>query len=121
VTEHGSAPADCLFCRIVRGEIPATVVDEDERAVAFRDVNPKAPTHVLVVPREHIASAADLATEHAELLAAMFAAANRVAASEGVADRGFRLVLNVGPDAGQSVDHRHLHVLGGRARAWPPG
>jgi len=111
----------CLFCRIARGEIPATIVHEDDEVVAFRDVNPQAPTHVLVIPREHLSSAADLAADHAELLAAMFVAANRVAAADGVADTGYRLVVNVGRDAGQSVDHLHLHVLGGRRLAWPPG
>ena len=111
----------CLFCRIARGEIPATIVHEDDEVVAFRDVNPQAPTHVLVIPREHLSSAADLAADHAELLAAMFAAANRVAAADGVAETGYRLVVNVGRDAGQSVDHLHLHVLGGRRLAWPPG
>jgi histidine triad (HIT) family protein len=112
---------DCLFCRIVAGEIPATIVATDDRVVAFRDVNPQAPTHVLVVPREHIANAADLADHHADLLAAMAAMANRVAAEDGRANSGYRLVFNVGPDAGQSVDHLHLHVLGGRRLAWPPG
>jgi histidine triad (HIT) family protein len=113
--------SDCLFCRIVAGEIPADVVARDDQALAFRDVNPQAPTHVLVVPLEHIASAADLADEHADLLGAMFAMANRVAADDGRGASGYRLVLNVGPDAGQSVDHLHLHVLGGRRLAWPPG
>jgi histidine triad (HIT) family protein len=114
-------PSDCLFCRIVAGEIPADVVTSDDAVLAFRDINPKAPTHVLVIPREHIASAADLAEHHGDLLAAMFATANRVAALDGRAESGYRLVFNVGPDSGQSVDHLHLHVLGGRSLAWPPG
>jgi histidine triad (HIT) family protein len=113
--------ADCLFCRIVAGEIPADVVERDDAAIAFRDISPKAPTHVLVVPREHIASAAELADRHGPLLEAMFAMANRVAAADGRAKSGYRLVFNVGPDAGQSVDHLHLHVLGGRTMSWPPG
>jgi histidine triad (HIT) family protein len=113
--------SDCLFCRIVAGEIPADIVDEDDAVVAFRDINPKAPTHVLVIPREHLASAAELSDAHAELLSSMFGMANRVAATEGVAGSGYRLVLNVGADAGQSVDHLHLHVLGGRHLGWPPG
>ncbi|HET7027217.1 MAG TPA: histidine triad nucleotide-binding protein [Candidatus Limnocylindrales bacterium] len=111
----------CLFCQIARGEIPATIVHEDDHVLAFRDVNPQAPTHVLVIPREHLSSAADLASEHAELLAAMFDVANGVAVADGVAETGYRLVVNVGRDAGQSVDHLHLHVLGGRRLAWPPG
>lgn len=112
---------DCLFCRIAAGDVEADVVASDGSVVAFRDINPKAPTHVLVIPREHIASAVELAAGHADLLAAMFAMANRVAADAGVDRTGFRLVFNVGPDAGQSVDHLHLHVLGGRRLAWPPG
>jgi histidine triad (HIT) family protein len=113
--------ADCLFCRIVAGQIPADVVARDDLTLALRDINPQAPTHVLVIPREHVASAADLAEHHADLLAAMFATANRVAAADGRGESGYRLVFNVGPDAGQSVDHLHLHVLGGRHLAWPPG
>ncbi len=113
--------AGCLFCRIVAGEIPADVVASDELVLAFRDINPQAPTHVLVIPREHLSSAADLAAHHGDLLTAMLAMANRVAAGDGRAKTGYRLVLNVGPDAGQSVDHLHLHVLGGRRLAWPPG
>jgi histidine triad (HIT) family protein len=111
----------CLFCRVAAGEIPADVVERDEDVVAFRDINPKAPTHVLVIPREHIASAADLAATDAELLGAMFAIANRVAQRDGVDATGYRLVANVGRDAGQSVDHLHLHLLGGRRLDWPPG
>jgi histidine triad (HIT) family protein len=121
-TAGQSAPvAACLFCRIVAGEIPADIVDSDDAVVAFRDINPKAPTHVLVIPREHIASAGDIAARHAPLLAGMFGMANRVAAADGVDGTGYRLVLNVGRDAGQSVDHLHLHVLGGRRLDWPPG
>ncbi|HEY3523939.1 MAG TPA: histidine triad nucleotide-binding protein [Candidatus Limnocylindrales bacterium] len=112
---------DCLFCRIVSGDVAADVVAQDERVLAFRDINPQAPTHVLVIPREHVASAADLAEHHGDLLAAMFSMANGVAAADGRVETGYRLVFNVGPDAGQSVDHLHLHVLGGRRLAWPPG
>ncbi len=114
-------PTDCLFCRIVAGEIPATIVAEDDATIAFRDINPQAPTHVLVIPRTHIASATELAAEHGDLLARLFAMANRVATEERIADRGFRLVVNVGRDGGQTVDHLHLHVLGGRRMTWPPG
>ena len=114
-------PSDCLFCRIVAGEVPADIVASDDAVLAFRDINPQAPTHVLVIPREHLASAADLAEHHGDLLAAMFSMANRVATEDGRAESGYRLVFNVGPDSGQSVDHLHLHVLGGRSLAWPPG
>lgn len=111
----------CLFCRIVAGEIPAQVVLEDDYAIAFRDINPQAPTHVLVIPRMHIASANALLPDHAELVGRIFLMAREVAAREGIDDRGYRLVMNTGPDGGQTVDHIHLHVLGGRSFAWPPG
>jgi histidine triad (HIT) family protein len=113
-------PADCLFCRIVAGEIPATKVHEDDAVVAIRDVNPQAPTHVLVLPVRHVASAADLTEADGPLLGRLFAVAADVAGREGL-DGGWRLVTNVGPDAGQSVDHLHVHLLGGRRMAWPPG
>jgi histidine triad (HIT) family protein len=113
--------SECLFCRIVAGDVPAEVVAETERTVAFRDIEPKAPTHVLVVPREHVISAAEVGPEHAETLAELLTTARSVARSEGVAERGYRLVLNVGEDALNSVPHLHLHVLGGRRMAWPPG
>jgi histidine triad (HIT) family protein len=113
--------ADCLFCSIVAGEIPATVVREDELTVAFRDVDPKAPTHVLVVPRAHVPDVGTLAATDPDALVAVGRAAAAVARAEGVADSGWRLVFNTGPDAGQSVAHVHGHVLGGRALAWPPG
>ena len=113
--------SDCLFCRIVAGEVPSEEVAGSERTYAFRDIQPTAPTHVLVVPREHVGSAADLRPEHAELLAEMIGVAQRVAADEGIADRGYRLVLNVGEDALNSVPHLHLPVIGGRRMAWPPG
>jgi len=113
--------AECIFCRIVAGGLPATVVREDEETVAFRDINPQAPTHVLVVPRRHIASVEALEEGDAGLVGRMVLAAREVARGEGVAASGYRLVLNVGPAAGQSVDHIHLHVLGGRPLRWPPG
>lgn len=112
---------DCLFCRIAAGEIPATIVHDDDHVVAFRDINPVAPTHILLIPRRHIASAADVAKADGELLGRLFAVASRLARDEGIASSGFRLVTNVGPDAGQSVEHLHLHLLGGRKLAWPPG
>jgi histidine triad (HIT) family protein len=108
----------CLFCRIVRGEIPARIVREDEHTVAFRDIDPKAPTHVLVVPRVHVASL-DEARDPALVGQVMLAAAE-VAASEGIAG-GYRAVINTGADAGQTVHHLHVHVLGGRKLTWPPG
>jgi histidine triad (HIT) family protein len=112
---------DCLFCRIVAGEIPSTEVGSNDRAYAFRDLTPVAPTHVLVVPREHVDDAAALSAEHGEVLAGMFDLAQAVARGEGIAEGGYRLVFNVGDDAGNSVPHLHLHVIGGRAMAWPPG
>lgn len=114
-------PADCLFCRIAAGEIPARLAHEDDLVVAFHDIVPKAPTHVLVIPREHIGSAADLDETRGPLLGRMFAVAAQVARDEGLAERGYRVVTNVGDDAGQSVHHLHLHLLGGRSLAWPPG
>jgi histidine triad (HIT) family protein len=111
--------ADCLFCRIVAGEIPGDVVHSTDRVVAFRDVAPVAPTHVLVVPREHAADAAATAADDPALVGALVAAAAEVAGLEGLDD--YRLVFNTGAGAGQSVFHTHLHVLGGRSMTWPPG
>lgn len=113
------ATAICLFCKIAAGQVPATIVYRDDHAVAFRDLNPQAPTHVLIIPREHVPNATEAAT--AGVWEAVMAVAARVARQEGVHDRGYRLVVNCGPDAGQTVDHLHVHVLGGRAMAWPPG
>jgi histidine triad (HIT) family protein len=113
--------ADCLFCKIARREIPAQIVHQDEHITVFRDINPQAPVHVLVIPNQHIGSAAELGPGNGPLLAALVMAANRVAEAEGVAQSGYRLVANTGADAGQSVPHLHLHVLGGRKLAWPPG
>ena len=110
--------ADCLFCRIVAGEIPAQIVYQDENAIAFRDINPQAPVHVLVIPRKHIPAIADLGGEDCSHL---MEAINRVARQEGVAESGYRVVTNCGPDAQQTVFHLHWHVLGGRAMGWPPG
>ncbi len=114
---------DCLFCGIVGGDIPADVVRTDELTVAFRDVNPQAPVHVLVVPKRHITDAGSLTAGDGPELAAMFVAAKAVADAEGIGgeDRGYRLAFNVGPDASNSVPHLHLHVLGGRTFDWPPG
>lgn len=104
---------DCLFCRILAGEIPAKTVHETDRTVAFRDIAPQAPTHVLVIPREHLRDAAAVAAADPGLLAEMVSAAAEVAAAEGIAESGYRQVFNTGPDSGQTVFHAHLHVLGG--------
>lgn len=110
---------NCLFCKIIAGEIPVKLIAENDLAVAFRDIAPQAPTHVLVVPRRHIASLND-AESTAELGAVVLLAAE-VARQEGIAESGYRSVINTGSDGGQSVLHLHLHVLGGRSLAWPPG
>ena len=112
---------NCLFCRIARGEVPADIVHDDDLVLAFKDINPKAPTHLLLIPRRHVDSAADLAESDAEMLGRMFSVAANLARETGIAERGFRLVSNSGPAAGQSVDHLHFHLLGGRSMAWPPG
>jgi histidine triad (HIT) family protein len=111
----------CLFCRIVAGEIPASKVFEDERLVALNDINPQAPMHVLVVPREHIATVSDLAPAYDSLVGDMVRRGAAIAAERGYAESGFRTVLNCQAGAGQTVFHLHLHVLGGRPFAWPPG
>ena len=118
--------SDCLFCRMVAGEIPADVVLETDRVFAFRDINPQAPTHVLVIPKEHYPTAAALAAADAGLLAEVVAGAQVVALQEGLVtdggtEPGYRLVTNTGPQAGQSVHHVHFHLLGGRRMEWPPG
>ncbi len=110
---------DCLFCKIIRGEIPAKLVLETERVVAFRDIKPEAPTHILVVPREHVASLNE-ATDPA-MLGELSLVAAQIAKSEGIAASGYRTVINTNRDAGQTVFHVHLHLLGGRSMAWPPG
>jgi histidine triad (HIT) family protein len=112
---------DCLFCGIAAGEVPATLVLDGKRVVAFRDVNPQAPTHVLVVPRDHYPNAAALAAAGDGLLDELLTEAHQVAVAEGIADSGYRLVFNTGPEAGQTVGHVHAHVLGGRPMTWPPG
>ena len=114
-----SYQADCLFCRIAAGEIPADRVFEDESVIVFRDINPKAPTHVLAIPRRHLDSVDDLTDAEADLLAALFSAMRRVAKQGGL--KGYRIISNVGAESGQSVFHLHFHLLGGRPMAWPPG
>jgi histidine triad (HIT) family protein len=110
----------CLFCRIVTAEIPATVVATNDHAIAFRDLNPTAPTHVLVIPKIHIANADEVRSHHGAVMAGLFGLAQEVARIEGLSERGYRLVLNVGEDSGNSVAHLHLHVVGGRRMGWPP-
>lgn len=112
---------DCIFCKIAAGDIPATKLYEDDQVVAFRDLNPQAPTHVLVIPRKHIATLNDLEPGDAELIGRLYLAARQVAAAEGIAASGYRTVFNCNRDAGQEVFHLHLHVLGGRRMSWPPG
>jgi histidine triad (HIT) family protein len=113
--------ADCLFCAIVAGEIPATTLLETDRILAFRDINPQAPTHVLVISKEHYPDVAALAAADSGLLGELLTGAHRVAVDEGVSDTGYRLVFNTGAQAGQTVPHVHAHVLGGRSFSWPPG
>ena len=113
--------ADCLFCKMVSGEIAPDIVFENEDVLAFRDVNPQAPLHVLVIPKTHIATVNDLTPEDAALVGKLYLAAQQIAADEGVAEPGYRMVMNCNPEAGQSVYHIHLHVLGGRPMNWPPG
>jgi histidine triad (HIT) family protein len=110
---------DCLFCRIAAGEIPADVVFSDDQVVIFRDINPKAPTHVLAIPRRHVPSTAELTDGDGPLLAAVFSAMRHVTEEAGL--HGYRIVTNTGAEAGQSVFHLHFHLLAGRALAWPPG
>jgi len=111
--------ADCLFCRIAAHEIPSDRVFEDETVIVFRDINPNAPTHVLAIPRRHLASVADLTDADGDLLAALFGALRQVAGELGLS--GYRIVSNVGAESGQSVFHLHFHLLGGRPMSWPPG
>ena len=111
----------CVFCRIVDGELPATKLHDDDLVIAFRDLDAEAPTHILLIPRAHIASAADLGEADGPLLGRLFSVAADLARSEGVADAGFRLVTNVGEQGGQTVFHLHIHLLGGRPLDWPPG
>ena len=112
---------ECVFCRIVAGEVPSTKVVDAERTYAFRDLNPVAPTHVLVIPKEHIVGADTVGAEDGAVVAELFQTARAVAEADGIHESGYRLVFNVGRDTGQSVFHLHLHVIGGRKLGWPPG
>ena len=113
--------ADCLFCKIIAGQIPGAIVYQDDRVVAFKDINPQAPTHVLVVPRRHIATLNDLTPDDDGLVGEITRRAAAIAKEHGHADRGYRTIFNCNADAGQTVFHIHMHVLGGRRLGWPPG
>ena len=115
-----SDPA-CLFCKIVAGEISVSLVRQSERLLAFRDIAPQAPVHILVIPKEHVASLEDVSDGHGALLGELLLAAREIARSEGISEGGYRCVVNTGVDGGQTVGHLHVHLLGGRAMEWPPG
>ena len=112
---------DCLFCKIIKGEIPSSKVYEDELIYAFRDIEPQAPVHILIIPKVHIASANELNEENSAIVGHIFNVAAKIAKSEGIAEGGYRIVNNCGADGGQTVGHLHFHMLGGRSLAWPPG
>jgi histidine triad (HIT) family protein len=113
--------SDCIFCRIIDKKIPARIVYEDDLALAFEDVNPQAPVHTLIIPKKHIPSLLDAGEGDAQIFGHIMKVANIIAKEKGIADRGFRLVANCNPDAGQSVYHIHFHLMGGRLMQWPPG
>jgi len=112
---------DCLFCKMAAGEIEPDIVYQDDELIAFRDINPQAPVHVLIIPRKHISTINDIQSDDAELTGKLFLAAGKIAEQEGIAEQGYRTVMNCNAGAGQTVFHVHLHVLGGRAMTWPPG
>lgn len=112
---------DCIFCKIVRKEIPSNITYEDEFAIAFEDLNPQAPLHVLIIPRKHISTNLDLTPDDNHLVGHLYQVANSIAIQKGVSEKGFRLVMNCNREAGQTVFHIHLHLLGGRNMGWPPG
>ena len=113
--------SDCLFCKILAGDIPADIVYESDTAIAFRDINPQAPTHVLIIPRKHISTINDITADDQAIVGSLYLAAKEIAAAEGIADAGYRAVMNCNEDACQTVFHIHLHLIGGRAFSWPPG
>jgi len=113
--------SDCLFCKILKGEISADIVFENDNVLAFRDVNPQAPTHILIIPRQHISTTNDLTENHELIMGRLFSAAKIIAAQEGVSDEGYRMVVNCNEKAGQTVFHIHMHLLAGRDMTWPPG
>lgn len=112
---------DCLFCKIIAGEIPSAKVYEDDLVFAFRDIDPKAPTHILIIPKKHIASVNEINDENCSVVGHIFKVAAEIAKSEGIADDGYRIVTNIGENGGQTVGHLHYHMLGGRSLQWPPG
>ena len=113
--------SDCLFCKILAGDIPADIIYESDTAIAFRDINPQAPTHVLIIPRKHISTINEITVDDQATIGSLYSAAQDIAAAEGFADEGYRAVMNCNEGAGQTVFHIHLHLLGGRAFSWPPG
>ena len=113
--------SDCLFCKILAGDIPADIVYESDTAIAFRDINPQAPTHVLIIPRKHIATINDIESTDQAIVGSLYSVAREIATAEGIADEGYRAVMNCNAAAGQTVFHIHLHLLGGREMGWPPG
>ena len=113
--------SDCLFCKILEGEIPADIVFENDDVLAFRDVNPQAPTHILIIPRQHIPTTNDLSETHELIMGRLFSVAKIIAAREGISDEGYRMVVNCNEKAGQTVFHIHMHLLAGRSMNWPPG
>ncbi len=112
---------DCIFCKIVNGEVPGQIVYQDDQIMAFKDINPVAPTHVLIIPKVHIQSLNQVSTEHKDLLGHMMVAVGKIAQDLGIAEGGYRLVSNCGENGGQTVSHLHFHLLGGRSMQWPPG
>ena len=112
---------DCIFCRIIIGEIPSDILYQDDEVIALHDINSQAPTHILIMPKAHIPSLAETTIDHQILMGHMIFMASELARSEGISSRGYRLVINSGPESGQEVPHLHLHLLGGRALGWPPG
>ena len=120
ITPSSSQSSDCLFCRIVSGDIPASRLYEDELCIGFPDINPQAPTHILIIPKRHIASTASAVAEDAGLMGSLMAAASEIARNEKLS-KGYRIVVNTSDDGGQTVNHLHLHLLGGRHMSWPPG
>lgn len=113
--------SDCIFCKIISGDIPADIVYQDDEVLAFRDLNPQAPTHILVIPKKHISTINDMQEKDAQRIGNMYLAAKQIARDEGIDESGYRAVMNCNAGAGQTVFHIHLHVLGGRGMSWPPG
>jgi histidine triad (HIT) family protein len=121
VADNVTTMDNCLFCKIAAGEVASKVVLDRGEVLAFRDINPAAPTHILLIPKKHIKDVSELTGEHAALVVEIYNTANELAKSEGIAESGYRIVANTGPNAGQSVFHLHFHLLGGRRMGWPPG